>query len=79
MYTFSLPVIDKLLTVTLKKEKESMLIESAFHFSTTFVFFFINPFAPSFMSSLTKRTNVKVFIIFIIQSHISRLYNMTMR
>ena len=47
---FSLPVIDKLLTVTLKKEKESMLIESAFHFSTTFVlfffynFFFIKPF-----------------------------------
>ena len=39
MYAFSLPVIDKLLTVTLKKEKESMLIETAFHFSTTFVFF----------------------------------------
>ena len=40
MYAFSLAVIDKLLIVTLKKEKkESMLIESAFHFSTTFVFF----------------------------------------
>ena len=39
MYAFSLPVIDKLLTVTLKKEKESVLIESAFHFSITFVFF----------------------------------------
>ena len=39
MYAFSLPVIDKSLTKTLKKEHESMLIESAFHFSTTFVFF----------------------------------------
>ena len=54
MYAISLPVIDNLLTVTLKKEKESMLIESAFHFSTTFSFFYINPFALSFMSCKKK-------------------------
>ena len=64
MYASSLPVIDKLLTVTLKEEKESMLIESAFHFSTTFVyFFFINPFAPSFMSSMTTSRGTVVLVV----------------